>query len=66
MESTINGKVYDEIKVDKRENVVLLNSDFLSLEKLSNFKMVTLKFSIVWTINLDNFINILRNDVIDF
>lgn len=54
--STINGIVMDDIKVDKKESLALLTPDFISMYKrTTNYGLICLKYSYVWTIKIERF-----------
>lgn len=64
--TTENGKAYDNLTVRRRENIRLMNSDFLTLEQQSNFGMRAREYSITWHMTTEDFLSVLKNDVADF
>lgn len=50
--STINGMKFDSLRVDKKENLLLLNSDFLSLHRETNYGFYGKDHCVIWSISI--------------
>lgn len=50
--STINGMRFDSLKVEKKQNLLLLNSDFLSLCKETNYGFFGKDHCVIWSISI--------------
>lgn len=45
---------------------MLLTSDFINMRKVSNFNLVTKTYSTVWSLRVDNFVEILKQEQGDY
>jgi hypothetical protein len=58
--------IFDSIKVEKKENLLLLNSDFINLHKQTHYGLSGKNYCLVWGISVESFVNVLRPDPMDF
>jgi hypothetical protein len=64
--STINGMIFDSLQVQKKENLLLLNSDFINLHRETNYGFCGKDYCLIWSIDIENFVEVLRADSMDF
>lgn len=64
--SMLNGQIFDQVSVKKGDKTILLTTTFLSLFREKNHELIAQDQSIVWGISFNDFIDTLRNSIIDY
>ena len=64
--STLNGKMFDVVKVEKTEKPTLMTNTFLNISNELNYYFGAKIRSVVWSIHLDDFLESLGESQIDF
>lgn len=64
--SSRNGQIHDEIPVPGGTDTKLLTSTFLSLYREQNYDLIAKSYSIVWHIDVEDFLDCIVDSAIDF